>query len=110
MVHRKCSPLAPRLSQNERGTLATSKMLLFLQHVVNPHERGVHDLLARAHRYRRHRAVRAVATFRDCFNRREVLMVSVAVAEKEQLAHASAFLQANRMIGKELPADTDQRN
>lgn len=67
-------------------------------HLQNPDQRLVHDLLAGADFGWRDLTVRAVAPFRSGFDRREVLMIAVAVTEEEQAADSGSFPQSDRML------------
>src|SRR6185295_7765164 len=58
------------------------------QHLVDPCQRRVHHLFARTDFRRRHRVVGAVTSLGGGLDGREVLMIAVAIAEKEQLFHA----------------------
>ena len=57
---------------------------------------------ARAHFDGRHRHVGAVAAFRDGFDRGEVLLVVVAVAEKQHVIEAGPAFQAQGVAAEEL--------
>src|SRR5947207_1861988 len=82
----------------------------FPEHLVNPHQRRVHHLSPGAHCRRRHRVIGAVATLRRGLNGRKILMVAVAIAEKEKLFHPCPLLQTDRVVAEELAGNTDERD
>src|SRR5438034_1145512 len=78
-------------------------LLDFPEHLVNPNQRRVHHLFPGANLHRRHRVVGAVATLGRGFNGREILVVAVAVAEKEKLFHSCPLLQRIAWLQKNSP-------
>src|SRR5258708_4724133 len=88
----------------------TSVSVDFAQHLVNPQQCGIHDLLPGADCYRRDSAIRSVTALRHRFDRREILMVPVAITEEEKLLHSSTFLQADRVIAEIFPRGSNQRD
>src|SRR6266496_4276411 len=96
--------------KGRRRDPASVEMLLrdFAQELINSDQGGVHDLFAGAHRHGRHSGVRAVAPFRNCLNRWEVLVVPVAIAEKEKLPDPCPLFQSERMAAEELAGNANQ--
>src|SRR5439155_25330154 len=95
---------------DQKWSMGNSDLSLdFPEHLVNPNQRRVHHLLPGANFRRRHRIVGAVATLGHGFNGREVLMVAVAVAEKEKLFHPRPFLQTDRVVAEKFAGNTDER-
>src|SRR5437867_1396320 len=78
------------------------------KHLVNPRQRRVHHLFPGANFRRCHRVVGAITTHRPGLNRREILMVTVAVAEKEKLVHPRPLLQTDRVIPEKFAGTTDE--
>src|SRR5436190_15302720 len=96
---------------DQKWSIGNSDLSLdFPEHLVNPNQRRVHHLLPGANFRRRHRIVGAVATLGHGFNGREVLMVAVAVAEKEKLFHPRPLLQTDRVVAEKFAGNTDQRD
>src|SRR5262245_61063530 len=75
------------------------------RHLVEVDQCPVHDALAGADLHRRHLDARAVAAFRHRLNRREVLLVIVAVTEEEQVLESCPLLQAEGVPAEDLAAD-----
>ena len=78
------------------------------EHRVDVDQRLVHHLFAGADLHGRHRGVAAVAAFAGGFDRGEVHVVAVAVAEEQRVLHVGALLQAVGMVAEELARSADQ--
>src|ERR1039457_3373262 len=95
----------------EGGRTGEPPMLLDLpQHLVEPEQSRVHDLLAGADCNGRHPLVRAIASFSDGFDGGEVLVVAVRVAEEEELLHSRALLQSNGVVAEKLARHSYHRD
>lgn len=61
------------------------------QHVVNPNQGGIHDLLAGADGNRCGQFVRAVTAYRDGFDGGKVLLISIAETQEQNLHAPKPF-------------------
>ena len=77
-----------------RGRLAVFRLLDFSAHLVEPLEGGIHHCFTRTYFRSGDLRVRPVSTFCRPFNGRKILVVSITVAEEEQLVGARTFAQA----------------
>src|SRR5437762_11644206 len=100
----------PQRHMGRRRDSVSINMLLrdLAQELIDSDQCGVHDLFAGAHRRWRHPVVGAVAPFRNCLNRWEVLVVPVAIAEKEKLPDPCPLFQSERMAAEELAGKVNQ--
>src|SRR5260370_28490740 len=89
--------------------LASGSMDL-AQHLIDPRQTSIHDLLPGADCYRRDSAIGTITALGHRFDSWEILMVPVAITEEEKLLHSGTFLQADRVVAEELARGTDQLN
>src|SRR5438105_10229193 len=99
---RQCPPLAawPADAKAQAALLPDLS-----HHLVQIQQRPIDDALARAHLDRRHLLAGAVAALAHRFDRGEVLVIVVAVAEEQKMFEAGAFLRAEGGAREGLTAD-----
>jgi hypothetical protein len=70
-------------------------------HLKQPGERCIHELFSGSHGGRCDFVIGAITSFGGGLNRREVLVIAIAIAEKEKLLDAGSFSQAHRVLAEE---------
>src|SRR5215471_12832935 len=100
-----------RCKNKDGGWRSAAMRALFdlAQHLINSDQRSIHDLFSGADRDRRHGVVGPVPALGYGFDRREILMVAVAIAEEKKLFHPGPCFQPHRMVTEELARDADER-
>src|SRR5262245_53864240 len=77
-------------------------------HLKEMNQRAIHDTLARADFGAGRRRCGAIAAFAGCFDRREILLVIVAVSQEKQVFEPRSAFQIERMPTEKLAGDADE--